>query len=150
MTEPETYRVVRMYANRADRPVIRRGLTLEQAQQHCRDPETSSRTATSAEAKRVTREHGPWFDGYESETRAEREATEHATHAVIMWARNDEASYRWWCGMAERYAADLPALAEALASDLPNVVHVGDLGPSDWPSVDWRAVAEAALEDASD
>lgn len=44
--------------------VIACGLTLEQAQAHCNDPETSSRTATGAKARRITREHGPWFDSY--------------------------------------------------------------------------------------
>ena len=46
---------------------VRRGLTLEEAQRWCKDPETSSRTAQSAKAKRRTREYGPWFDGYTEE-----------------------------------------------------------------------------------
>ena len=60
------YKVVRMYFN-DDIPkrTIKTGLTLEEAQAHCNDPETSSRTATSAEAKRRTERYGPWFDGYE-------------------------------------------------------------------------------------
>ena len=148
MSEAETYRVIRMYQNTTDRDVIATGLTLDQARQHCRDPETSSSTATSPEALRLTAERGPWFDGYESETRTEQAATEHATWAVVMWARNDEASYAWWRGMARRYGDDLDALAEALARDLPSTVHVGDLEPGDWPSVDWRHVAEACAEDA--
>lgn len=40
----------------------KRGLTLEQAREHCNDPETSSSTAKSATAKARTRKHGPWFD----------------------------------------------------------------------------------------
>jgi hypothetical protein len=44
---------------------IVKGLSLEEAQQHCQSPETSSRTAKSAIARRRTREHGPWFDGYQ-------------------------------------------------------------------------------------
>lgn len=47
--------------------VIKRGLTLEAAQHHCQQPETSSRTATSARAKRYTATHGPWFDGYDED-----------------------------------------------------------------------------------
>lgn len=39
-------------------------LTLEEAQAICRDPETSSKTATSASAKAKTRRNGPWFYGY--------------------------------------------------------------------------------------
>lgn len=58
------YRIVRHYLNHPRR-VVRRGLTLEQAQEHCRDPESSSKTATGAAARRVTRRMGPWFDGYE-------------------------------------------------------------------------------------
>ena len=41
------------------------GLTLEEVQAHCNDPETSSRTCTRAEGKRRTAQRGPWFDGYE-------------------------------------------------------------------------------------
>lgn len=42
----------------------KRGLTLEEAQRICSDPETSSATATSAKAKRHTTKVGPWFWGY--------------------------------------------------------------------------------------
>ena len=60
------YKVVRMYRDRPHRNrTIRRGLTLEQARAHCRDPETSSSTCTSYAGRRRTRQFGPWFDGYE-------------------------------------------------------------------------------------
>ena len=60
------YQIVRFYQNaRPNRQVIKRGLTLEQARKHCKDPETSSRTATGAEAVDRTRRLGNWFDGYE-------------------------------------------------------------------------------------
>jgi len=63
-----SYRIVRMYQNPSIRSkVIKRGLTLEQAQSHCRDPETSSRTATSPDANAESIAYGPWFDGYEEE-----------------------------------------------------------------------------------
>ena len=63
-----TYAIVRMFQNPGERRrVVKRGLTLEQAQEHCRDPETSSRTCTQAQHKRRTTTHGPWFDGYEKE-----------------------------------------------------------------------------------
>ena len=65
------YRIVRFYFNsgRYPRRTVRSGLTLEEAQAHCRDPETSSRTATAPRLRRLTRDRGPWFDGYEEDTR---------------------------------------------------------------------------------
>ena len=58
------YKIVRSFYKGGKR-VIETGLTLEEAQAHCQDPQTSSRTATSAKARRYTAAHGPWFDGYE-------------------------------------------------------------------------------------
>lgn len=58
-----TYKIVRHYARDGKR-VVKRGLTLEQAQAHCRNPETSSRTCTLARNVRRTRTRGPWFDGW--------------------------------------------------------------------------------------
>lgn len=65
-----SYKIVRNYFDRDRAPsrrVIKRGLTLQEAQTHCQDPETSSKTATSARAKARTRMYGPWFDGYDEE-----------------------------------------------------------------------------------
>ncbi len=47
-----TYQIIRFYAPHLDRSnrVIKRGLTLEQAQAHCKHPST--------------RKDGEWFDGY--------------------------------------------------------------------------------------
>lgn len=60
------YDVVRMYFDHPERrPRIKRGLTLEEAQAHCRDPETSSSTATSSDAVARTKKYGTWFDGFE-------------------------------------------------------------------------------------
>ena len=62
------YRIVRMFENDwLENRIIKRGLTLEEAQAHCRDPETSSSTATSRKAAERTIAMGRWFDGYESE-----------------------------------------------------------------------------------
>lgn len=61
----ERYKIVRYYYRDSRKRVIDRGLTLEQAQKHCQDPETSSKTATSAKARRLTQQRGPWFDGYD-------------------------------------------------------------------------------------
>ena len=55
LNAPMTYKIVRFYAphlNKNNR-VIQRGLTLEEAQAHCKDPDT--------------RKAGEWFDGYDAE-----------------------------------------------------------------------------------
>ena len=62
----KTYSIVRSYFNGPSR-VIERGLTLEEAQAHCSDPNTSSSTGTNPGAKARTKKLGPWFDGYEAE-----------------------------------------------------------------------------------
>ena len=60
-----TYKIVRYYRSYDHKSrVVRRGLTLEEAQAHCRDPETSSRTCTNAAGRRRTKLKGPWFEGY--------------------------------------------------------------------------------------
>lgn len=63
-----TYKIVRMYFNN-DKPTraIHKGLTLDQAQEHCNDLETSSRTCTKSQGKTRTKRFGAWFDGYEQE-----------------------------------------------------------------------------------
>lgn len=58
-----TYKIIRFFQEE-DNEVIDTGLTLEEAQEHCNDPETSSRTATSEAAKYITETWGAWFDGY--------------------------------------------------------------------------------------
>lgn len=61
------YKIIRSYRDQDVKPMERRGLTLEEAQAHCKDPETSSSTCTSEEGLKRTRMYGPWFDGYEEE-----------------------------------------------------------------------------------
>jgi len=61
-----TYRIIRFYFRNEWR-VVERGLSLEEAQAHCHDPETSSSTCTKPVNVRRTRTRGPWFDGYEEE-----------------------------------------------------------------------------------
>jgi hypothetical protein len=67
MEDETTYKVVRGYFNEHDKRVMATGLTLQEAQEWCRDPETSSRTCTSKENCAHTEEYGPWFDGYVEE-----------------------------------------------------------------------------------
>jgi hypothetical protein len=59
------YKIVRGYMRDdiASR-TIKRGLSLEEAQSHCRDKETSSRTCTLPKNVAHTEKYGPWFDGY--------------------------------------------------------------------------------------
>tara|TARA_R110000787_G_scaffold97868_8_gene201622 strand:- start:207 stop:482 length:276 start_codon:yes stop_codon:yes gene_type:complete len=67
------YKIVRHYYGCANnlgisdhgrKRTIKSRLTLDEAQEYCRDPETSSSTCTSAKAMRRTKDNGPWFDGY--------------------------------------------------------------------------------------
>lgn len=63
----DTYKAVRFFRDSGRRVVIATGLTLEEAQAHCNDPETSSSTCTNVEGLRRTSRSGPWFDGYSEE-----------------------------------------------------------------------------------
>ena len=47
-----TYRIVRFFQKDHPREIVEEGLSLSEAQEHCADPETSSRTCTEME-KRV-------------------------------------------------------------------------------------------------
>jgi hypothetical protein len=67
----ESYRIVRHY-ERGGMRVLRRGVTLAEAQAHCTHPDTSWRTATSYAARKRTATVGPWFDGYDVERGAGR------------------------------------------------------------------------------
>lgn len=60
------YNIVRFYQNSTiESKVIKGGLTLAEAQAHCQDPDTSSRTCTSKDGTEHTYLYGAWFDGYE-------------------------------------------------------------------------------------
>lgn len=51
--EPKTYTIIRHYSDiNADREIIKTGLTLAEAREHCQDPST---------------EGDGWFDGFEEE-----------------------------------------------------------------------------------
>ncbi len=65
------YKIVRFSFNGSKRTMIR-GLSLEQAQAHCCDPQTSSRTCTTPRGKRTKtmiarHNQSPWFHGYVEE-----------------------------------------------------------------------------------
>tara|TARA_R100000742_G_scaffold2167_1_gene404 strand:- start:271 stop:447 length:177 start_codon:yes stop_codon:yes gene_type:complete len=54
------YKIIRCRFNGKNR-TIKRGLTLEEAQEHCRDPETSGSTCSDMKKR------GLWFDAYTEE-----------------------------------------------------------------------------------
>lgn len=62
-----TYKIVRFFAGSRPKRTIERGLTYEEAKEHCNNPETNSRTCTRSDRKRITKLYGPWFDGMEQE-----------------------------------------------------------------------------------
>lgn len=62
----QTYKIVRYFQNHASM-TIKTGLTLEEAQEHTNDKETSWRSATNKTATDRTGAYGPWFDGYTKE-----------------------------------------------------------------------------------
>lgn len=59
-----SYTIVRNYFRNYKARVIKRGLTLEEAQTHCQNPQTSSSTATNRAGVLRTQRMGPWFDSY--------------------------------------------------------------------------------------
>jgi len=61
----DTYKIVRFFQSR--KRTIDTGLSLDQVQAHCNDPETSSTTCTNKAGLARTRKHGDWFDGYYAE-----------------------------------------------------------------------------------
>ena len=67
MSSRPTYKVIRFFRDSDKRMVIKTGLTLEEAREHCSDPETSSSTASGIVEIALTKNFGPWFDGYSEE-----------------------------------------------------------------------------------
>lgn len=61
------YKIVRMYRDTSEHRIIKTGLTLQEAQEHCRDPETTSSKCTLPANVAHTEQFGPWFDGYDEE-----------------------------------------------------------------------------------
>ena len=61
------YKIVRYYQNNRPARVMRYNLTLKQAQEHCNDPETSSKTKGGPGGQRLLnldKKQTNWFDGY--------------------------------------------------------------------------------------
>lgn len=58
------YKIQRKFQRSGRSVTLDTGLTLERAQAHCQDPETSSSTCTKATGKARTRRYGAWFDCY--------------------------------------------------------------------------------------
>ncbi len=58
------YKIIRFYF-KGGRRTIKQGLTLEEAQEHCQDIQTSSSTCTTYAGKQRTKTMGDWFDAYE-------------------------------------------------------------------------------------
>ena len=60
------YKIVRFYDSVKSSHAVRgmSGLTLKQAQAHCQDINTSSKTAWTTSALARTKRYGAWFDGY--------------------------------------------------------------------------------------
>ncbi len=61
------YTIIRYHRDIGGQVIIRRGVTLEEAKEHCKDPETSSRTCEDPENVAYTEKYGQWFDGYTEE-----------------------------------------------------------------------------------
>lgn len=92
-----SYRIERFYqADEFDTEVVATGLSEAEAKAHCKDPESSSRTASSEEARQRTEERGPWFDGFAEDNQ--------------LTYRTERAEYRWRRGNAtvNIYALDDP------------------------------------------
>lgn len=57
------YKIIRYFFLRENETIFE-SLSLEEAQKHCNNPETSSKSCKSKESRAITEKHGPWFDGY--------------------------------------------------------------------------------------
>jgi hypothetical protein len=60
----QKFKIVRNFFEGYPDKTIKRGLTEEEAQAWCKDPETSSSTAKGEAAHEILRKYGEWYDGY--------------------------------------------------------------------------------------
>ena len=64
----QTYKIVRTFDRPRYRLVVRRGLTLKQAEDHLKLSISSSETDHSRSGRRLFEKRGHWIDAYEPET----------------------------------------------------------------------------------
>jgi len=68
MAAAKTYCIMRFFVNPVyDAYTVKTGLTLEEAQAHCKDPESSSNTCKTKDNMGRTMLYGGWFEGYSEE-----------------------------------------------------------------------------------
>lgn len=143
----ETYRILRFYERDHPTEVIKENVSREEAIAWCSNPETSSRTATSPEARARTARYGNWFDGYESNQPVRRPDgwPNHATREVFLWATASEENQSWW----EQIVNTTPReeLAAHLARELPNAITIDSSSEIDWFEVDWNYLANKATDE---
>ncbi len=60
----QVYKIVRYFFYNYEPKTIKKNLSLEEAQQHILDPETSSSTCKKRINLNRTKIYGPWFDVY--------------------------------------------------------------------------------------
>jgi len=59
------YKIVRSFCDSSiPNRTIKKRLTLEEAQEYCRNPETSWKTCKEYRNRKRTERFGPWFDCY--------------------------------------------------------------------------------------
>lgn len=58
------YKIIRHFFNERPSIIIKKGLTYDDALEHCNNPETSSTSCISTYRRAYTRKNGPWFDGF--------------------------------------------------------------------------------------
>lgn len=60
------YKIVRMYFDdNISARTVKTDLSFEEAVEHCKDPETSSKTCTKRQSIEHTELFGEWFDGFD-------------------------------------------------------------------------------------
>ena len=146
-----SYRIRRFYQGDKPTETIKTGLTQAEAQAWCNDPETSSATATSAEAQERTAKHGPWFDGWEAEETGSLDGWPNwATREVALWLLNTPDAFHWTrVQVADARATHDVAsmLAASLAEHAPAFIRSegSTITDEECITVDWHFLAGQLL-----